>query len=79
MHTGKGDLQLRDGLRLPVTYQFGSDHDDTRAGYLLCDTSDLDPAVLHDRLKLACDDGTAVVIAVVHSSDRYLAVVGRLD
>lgn len=47
MHTGKGYLVLRDGRRLPLTYQFGGAYDDTRACYLFCDTSALDPAILH--------------------------------
>ncbi|WP_336812372.1 hypothetical protein [Bosea sp. MMO-172] len=78
MHTGKGHLILRDGRRLPLTFQFGSDYDDMRAGYLLCDTSGLDAGALLDRLKVCCDDGTDIIVAVMHSSDRYLAVTGRL-
>ena len=78
MHTGKGSLVLRNGRRLPLTFQFGSDYDDTRAGHLLCDTSALDPALLQDRLHVVCDDGTAIVVAVMHSSDRHLAVTGRV-
>ncbi len=78
MHTGKGHLILRDGRRIPLTYQFGSAYDDARSGYLLCDTSNLDPALLHDRLRVECDDGTGILVAVMHSSDRYLAVTGRL-
>lgn len=79
MHTGKGHLILRDGRRLPITFQFGSTYDDARAGYLLCDTSQLDPALLHDRLRVECDDGARILVAVMHSSDRYLAITGRLD
>lgn len=79
MHTGKGHLILRDGRRLPLTFQFGSTSDDARAGYLLCDTSHLDPVLLHDRLRVECDDGARILVAVTHSSDRYLAVIGRLD
>lgn len=78
MDTGKASLVLRDGRRIPITYQFGSKFDDCRAGYLLCDTSNLDPAVLQDRLRVVCDDGTDIVVAVMHSSDRYLAVTGRV-
>lgn len=78
MHNGKGFLVLRDGRRLPLTFQFGSDYDDTRAGYLLCDTSMLDPALLQERLNVICDDGTEIIVAVMHNSDRYLAVAGRI-
>lgn len=79
MHTGKGHLILRDGRSLPLTFQFGSSFDKTRAGYLLRDTSQLAPALLHDRLRIECDDGTGIVVAVMHSSDRYLAVTGRVE
>jgi len=78
MYSGKGTLLLRDGRRLPLSYQFGSDYDDTRAGYLFCDTSDVDPAALCYRLRVICEDGTQIVVAVMHSSDRYLAVTGRV-
>lgn len=77
MHSGQGTLIFRNGLRLPVTYQFGGNYDDRRAGYLLCDTSQLDPLALCDRLRLLCEDGTEVIIAVLHSSDRHLGVIGR--
>ncbi|KRE03480.1 hypothetical protein ASE61_13535 [Bosea sp. Root670] len=78
MHTGKGSLVLSNGRKIAVTYQFGSAHDDTRGGYLLGDTSDLDPALLHDRLRVECEDGADILVAVMHSSDRYLAVTGRV-
>ncbi len=78
MHTGTGTLILRNGRRLPFVYKFGSDHGDTRAGYLFCDTSDVDPAILCERMHVLCDDGTEVVVAVTHSSDRYLAITGRV-
>lgn len=78
MHTGKGILALRGGKSIPLRYEFGSDYGDTRAGYLLCDTSRLDPGELFHRLTLDCDDGTKVVLAVMHSGDHYLAVTGRL-
>ena len=78
MHTGKGSLILRGGRRIPVIYRFGSNHGDTREGFLDCDVSEIDPGVLLDRLTVICDDGTSVIIAVMHSSDRHLAVIGRL-
>ncbi|MGO4408400.1 hypothetical protein AB4Z10_29630, partial [Bosea sp. RAF48] len=68
MHTGKGLLVLRDGRTLPLTYQFGSDCDDTRAGYLFCDISEIDPAELFYRLRVICDDGKQILVAVMHSS-----------
>jgi hypothetical protein len=78
MIKGKGVLVLRDQRRIPVEYQFGGNHDDTRVGYLVFDTSELDPGVLLDRLTVDCDDGTDLTIAVMHSSDRHLAVIGRV-
>lgn len=78
MATGKGSLILRDGRRIAVDYQFANNFDNARAGYLLCDTASLDPAELCYRLTLDCDDGTRVGLAVTHSSDRHLAVTGRV-
>jgi hypothetical protein len=78
MHIGKGTLELRSGRTLTLEYQFGSDYGDTRAGYLLCDASSFDPEEFCHRLVLKCDDGTEVVLAVMYSSDRHLAVTGRV-
>lgn len=78
MIKGKGTLLLRDQRRIPVEYHFGGNFDDTRVGYLMFDTSGLDAGVLLDRLVVACDDGSEVTIAVMHSSDRHLAVIGRI-
>ena len=78
MHSGKGLLILRNGRRLPIAYQLGGNGGDTQAGCLLCDTSDIDPAALWGRMQLLCDDGTELVVAVMHSSDRYLAVTTRV-
>ncbi|MGO4406627.1 hypothetical protein AB4Z10_20480 [Bosea sp. RAF48] len=78
MYVGTGLLILRDGRMLPLSYKFGSDYDEIRAGYLYCDTSDIDPAALHSKLRVICEDGTQIDVAVMHSSDRYLAVTGRV-
>ena len=78
MHSGKGSLILRDGRRLPINFQFSNDFGDTRGGYLLCNTANLDPAALLGLLNLECEDGSDLVVAVMHSSDRYLAVTGRV-
>lgn len=77
-HTGEGVLALRDGRKLAVTYQFGSTYDAARTGYLLCDISALDPAALIDTLKLSCEDGNEILVAVTHSTDRLLMVTGRV-
>lgn len=78
MQLGNGVLITRDGRELPLHYQIGNTHEDTRAGYLLCDTSGLDPAVLMASIKIICDDGTAITAVVTHSSDRYLAFIGHV-
>lgn len=78
MHTGRGNLILRDGRRLELDFQFGSKFDDVRSGYLYLDTAGLDPASYGDRLQMTCEDGTPVSFVVTHFSDRYLAVAGRV-
>lgn len=78
MITGNGMLLLRDGRRIPLNYQFAADYDDQRAGYLFCDTATVDPAAFLGRLYVVCDDGTSVIVAITHHSDRYLAVAGRV-
>ncbi|MGO4173901.1 hypothetical protein [Bosea sp. TAF32] len=78
MHSGNGTLILSSGHRLRVVYNFGTDHDDARAGYLLCNTSGVDPVALHDRMHMLCDDGTKVVMMVTRTSDRYLLITGRV-
>ncbi len=78
MQTGKGVLVLRSGRRLPLVYRFGTAHDSIRAGYLLCDTSGVDPAAFCDSMHVLCDDGTEVIVGVIQSSDRYLIVSGRV-
>ena len=78
MITGTGTLVLRGERKIPLHYQFGGAFDDTRAGYLLCDTSAVEPEALFERLRIICDDGTEIVAAVMHYSDRYLAITGRV-
>lgn len=77
MLAGKGFLVLRNERRLPLNFQFNSDFDDIRSGYLYFDTSGIDPASYGDRMNLVCEDGTAVQFVVVHFSDRYLAISGQ--
>ena len=78
MISGKGSLVLRYAGTTPVEYKFGTDYDDTRSGYLLCDTSQVDPSALCNRLTLVCADGAEVLVALTDVSDRHLAVVGRV-
>ncbi|MDU0343184.1 hypothetical protein [Bosea rubneri] len=78
MITGEGTLILRDGRRIPLAYSFAPVYDDLRVGHLTCDTSTVDPAAFFGRLTVECDDGTTVLIAVMHHGDRYIAVTGRV-
>jgi len=78
MHSGKGSLVLGNGRRLPLLYKFGTDHGETRAGYLLCDTSKVDPAILCDGVHVLCDDGTDVIVGVIQSGGRFHIVTGRV-
>jgi len=78
MIIGKGTLVLRSGRRIALEYQFGSAYDDRRVGYLRGDISMVDPAELFERIYVICDDGTTVLLAVMHSTDQYLAVTGRI-
>lgn len=79
MHTGKGMLILRNGTELHLDYRFGGVFDDARAGSLICDTSAIDPGALLGPLQLRCDDGTEIVVAVMHSNSRHLGVIGRVN
>ncbi len=78
MNSGKAVLILPSGRGIPLDYQFADDTGLDRAGYLVCDTSTLDPAVFCHKLRLRCDDGSLVELAVSHSTGRYLAFVGRV-
>lgn len=78
MITGKGTLKLRLAGRIAVRYEFSDDCDDARVGYLLCDTTAVDPTAFCDRLRLECDDGSELTVAVTNVSDRHLSVVGRV-
>lgn len=64
MITGNCYLALPIGKPLDVVYEFSSDYDDRRAGYLLCDTTETDPSAFYVRLLLTCEDGAAIVISV---------------
>lgn len=78
MLTGQGRLNLRDGRSIDVLYQFSSDYDDRRVGYLVFDTTECDDGQLCHRLVLDCDNETSVVLVVMNRSDKHLAVHGRV-
>ncbi|AZO81856.1 hypothetical protein B5U98_26795 [Bosea sp. Tri-39] len=71
-------MNLRDGHTTEVLYQFASDFDDRRAGYLLFDTTKFEDGQFCHRLILECDDGTTVVLVVMNRSDKVLAFHGRV-
>ena len=71
MHAGKGILAPRSELQDTAHLQI-------RQRFLLRDTTAVDPMALQDRMSVLCDDGTEIVVAVLHSSDQYLAVTGRV-
>jgi len=78
MNTGNGTLVLRNGRRLPLLYKFGADQGDARAGYLLCDTSKIDPTALCEGMHVLCDDGTDVIVGLIQSGGRFHRVSGRV-
>lgn len=78
MLTGRGYLNLRNKRGIEVEYQFASDYDDRRVGYLLLDTTTLDDTLLCHRLVVDCEDGMSIVVVVMNRSDRHLAVHGRV-
>ncbi|AZO81846.1 hypothetical protein BLM15_29500 (plasmid) [Bosea sp. Tri-49] len=78
MLTGKGYLNLRDGHKTEVSYQFAADYDGHRAGYLHFDTAAFDDISFCRRLIVDCDDGSSVVVAVLNRGDKHLAVTGRV-
>lgn len=78
MIMGNGRLMLQGRRELSVKYQFSSDYDDRRAGFLYCNTAEIDPAVFAHRLELVCEDGSVIVLAVMNFSDKHVGVVGRL-
>lgn len=78
MNSGKGTLVLRNGRRLPLLYKFGIDHGEACAGYLLCDTSKVDPAILNGGAHVLCDDGTDLLVAAIQSGGRFHIVIGRV-
>lgn len=78
MHIGKGTLALRDGRVIELTYYFANKLAEARDGYLVCDARQIDPSDFLNGLTVTCDDGASILVAVMHQSDRYLAVTGRI-
>jgi len=61
-----------------MPYKFGTSHGETRTGYLLCDTSKVDPAILRNGIHVLRDDGTDLIVGVIQTGDRFHIVTGRL-
>ncbi len=78
MFTGDGELITQSGNRIPLTVNMVATGGPGRVGRLCCDTSTLEPTALLRPLKLQCEDGTSVDIAVTNYSDQHIAFVGRL-
>lgn len=78
MFTGEGELITQSGNRIPLTVNMVATEGPGRMGRLRCDTSTLEPTALLHPLKLQCEDGTSVDIAVTNYSGRHISFVGRL-
>jgi hypothetical protein len=78
MFTGKGELITQSGSRIPLTVNMVGTDGPARMGRLSCNTSALEPKALLHPLKLQCEDGTSVDIAVTNYSDRHISFIGRL-
>ncbi len=78
MFTGKGELITQSGNRIPLTVDMVGTNGPGRMGRLSCNTSVLEPKALLHPLKLRCEDGTNVDIAVTTYSDGHISFVGRL-
>jgi hypothetical protein len=70
MFTGQGELITQSGNRIPLTVNMLGADGPGRIGRLRCDTSTLEPMALLRPLKLQCEDGTSLDIAVVRRSAR---------
>jgi hypothetical protein len=78
MFTGEGELITQSGNRIPLTVNMVATEGPGRMGRLRCDTSTLEPMALLRPLKLRCEDGTSVDIAVTNYSGWHISFVGRL-
>lgn len=78
MFTGEGELITQSGNRIPLTVNMVATGGPGRVGRLSCDTSTLEPTSLLRPLKLQCEDGTSVDIAVTNYSGQHIAFVVRL-
>lgn len=78
MFTGKGELITQSGDRIPLMVNMVGSDGPGRMGRLRCNTSVLEPMALLQPLKLQCEDGTRVDIAVTNYGERHISFIGRL-
>lgn len=78
MRTGQGWLVLNNGRRLPLLYKFGAENGEACTGYLLCDTSKVDPAILCGGMHVLCEDGIDMIVGVIQSGGRFHSVTGQV-
>lgn len=78
MFTGKGELITQSGTRVPLTFNIISEDGPGRTGHLRFNTDTLEPSAFLFPLRLTCEDGTRLDIAVTNYSDRHISFVGRL-
>lgn len=78
MFSSKGELITQAGNCIPLTIDIVSTDGAGRTGHLRCRTSELEPADFLYPLRLRCEDGTRLDIAVTGYSDRHISFIGRL-
>lgn len=78
MFSGAAELITQSGNRIPLTVDMVGTDGRGRMGRLRCDTSALEPTLLQRPLRLQCQDGTSIDIAVTNYSGSHISFVGRL-
>jgi hypothetical protein len=78
MYFGEGTLTLLNGKVIELTYYFANKRAEARDGYLVCDARQIENPDFCNGLTVTCSDGTSILVAVTHQTDRYLAVTGRV-
>lgn len=78
MFSGKGELTTQAGNRIPLIIDMVSMDGPRRTGHLRCKTSDLEPVDFLYPMRLRCEDGTCLDIAVTNHSDRHISFIGQL-
>lgn len=79
MFSNKGELVTRAGIPVPVTVDMVSLDGPGRTGHLRCDTSRLETIDFLYPIRVTCEDGTLLDIAVTSYSDRHMSFIGRVS